>query len=48
VRAGTNIAAPLNTWSNLGTPAESPAGTFQFTDAKATNYLRRFYRVTSP
>jgi hypothetical protein len=31
VLASTNVAAPLNTWSNLGAPLESPAGTLLFT-----------------
>jgi hypothetical protein len=48
VLASTNAAAPLNTWSNLGAPTESPAGTFNFTDTQATNYPQRFYRVTTP
>ena len=48
VLAGTNVAAPLNTWSNLGPAVESPPGTFQFTDPQATNYPQRFYRVTAP
>jgi hypothetical protein len=48
VLAGTNAAAPLNTWSNLGAPVESPTGTFTFTDTQATNYPQRYYRVTAP
>jgi autotransporter-associated beta strand protein len=44
----TNLTSPFNQWSNLGAPAESPAGTFIFTDLPATNDTRRFYRVTSP
>ncbi len=48
VLASTNVAAPLNTWSNLGAPTEAPAGTFTFTDLQATNYPQRFYRVTMP
>ena len=48
VLASTNVAAPLNTWSNLGAPIEAPAGTFQFTDIQAPNYPQRFYRVTTP
>jgi len=44
--ASTNVAAPLNTWSNLGAPTEAPAGTFTFTDLQVTNYPSRFYRVT--
>jgi hypothetical protein len=48
VLASTNVTAPLNTWSNLGAPVESPAGTFQFTDLQATNYPQRFYRVSMP
>src|ERR1051325_7987227 len=42
VLASTNVAAPLNTWANLGAPIESPAGTFTFTDLGATNYPQRF------
>jgi hypothetical protein len=48
VLASTNVAAPLNTWSNLGAPVEAPPGMFQFTDPQATNYPTRYYRVTSP
>lgn len=48
VLASTNVAAPINTWSNLGAPTEAPAGTFTFTDLQATNYPQRFYRVTTP
>ena len=48
VLASTNVAAPLNTWSNLGTPLESPSGTFTFTDLQATNYPHRFYKVQAP
>ena len=48
VLASTNIAAPLNTWLNLGTPIESPVGTFTFTDLQTTNYPQRFYRVQGP
>jgi hypothetical protein len=48
VLASTNVAAPLNTWTSLGAPTESPAGTFNFTDTQATNYPLRFYRVTTP
>ena len=50
VLASTNVAAPLNTWSNVGPVIELPPGSgqFQFTDLQAGNYLRRFYRVHSP
>ena len=48
VLASTNVAAPINTWSNLGAPTESPAGVFTFVDPHATNYPSRFYRVTTP
>ena len=50
VLASTDIAAPLNTWSNLGpaTEASPGSGQFQFTDHQATNHPQRFYRVTSP
>lgn len=50
VLASTNVAAPLNTWLNLGLAVETPAssGQFQFTDPGATNYPQRFYRVRTP
>jgi hypothetical protein len=50
VLASTNVALPLNLWSNLGAALESPAGSgqFQFTDPQATNNAQRFYRVSSP
>ncbi len=48
VLASTNVAAPLNTWTNLGAPTEAPAGTFTFTDLQATNYSQLFYRVMTP
>ena len=50
VFATTNVALPFNTWSNLGTALELPAGSgqFQFTDPHTTNFPGRFYRVTSP
>jgi len=48
VLASTNVAAPLNTWSNLGAAVEAPPSTFTFTDLQATNYPSRFYRVQGP
>lgn len=50
VYASTNVAAPFNTWSNLGPATESPLGSgqYQFTDPAATNNPQRFYRVQSP
>jgi hypothetical protein len=49
VLASTNVAMPINTWSNLGPAVESPIGSghFQFTDPQATNYPQRFYLVRS-
>jgi hypothetical protein len=48
VLASTNVAAPLNTWVNLGSAVEASPGTFQFTDTQATNYPQRFYQVRGP
>jgi hypothetical protein len=48
VLASTNVAAPLNTWVNLGPAVEAPPGTFLFTDTQATNYPLRFYQVLGP
>jgi hypothetical protein len=49
VLASPSLAAPINTWSNLGPATETPPGSgqFQFTDHQATNYAKRFYRVSS-
>jgi len=46
----TNVAWPINAWSNLGPAVETPPGSGQFrvTDPGATNSLQRFYRVRSP
>jgi hypothetical protein len=50
VLATTNVALPLNQWSNLGSALESPLGSGQypFTDTQVTNYSRRFYTITLP
>jgi hypothetical protein len=50
VFASTNLALPVNTWSNLGAAVESPAGSgqYRFSDLQASNNLQRFYRVSSP
>src|ERR1043166_2602695 len=50
VFAGTNVAQPLDAWSNLGPAVETPVGSghFLFTDPQATTNARRFYRVRSP
>jgi hypothetical protein len=50
VLASPNPAAPLNSWSNLGSATETSPGSgqFQFTDYQATNHPQRFYRVSSP
>jgi N-acetylneuraminic acid mutarotase len=50
VLASPDVAAPMNSWLNLGAATETPPGSglFQFTDPQAPNYPQRFYRVTSP
>ncbi|HEX4121595.1 MAG TPA: immunoglobulin-like domain-containing protein [Verrucomicrobiae bacterium] len=50
VLAGTNLALPLNLWTDLGPAVESPIGSgqYQFTDPQATNLPQRFYRVRVP
>ena len=48
VLTSTNVALPLAQWTSLGSPTESPAGQYQFTDAETANRSQRFYRVTSP
>jgi hypothetical protein len=44
----TNLTLPFGQWQNLGPPTETPPGTYKFNDPQATNFPRRFYRVTSP
>jgi len=46
VQATTNLSLSTSNWTNLGTPVESPAGQYQFTDTHANN--ARFYRVSLP
>ena len=48
VLVSTNLAAPMNGWTILGNPVESPAGHFQFTDTSGTGGAQQFYRVRSP
>lgn len=44
IYASTNL---LN-WQSLGTPVQVAPGVYQFTDATATNFMRRFYRLSWP
>ena len=44
VYASTN----LNSWAAIGAATQIAPGLYQFTDAKATNYPRRFYQLRSP
>ena len=46
VLASTNAKAPLSQWTILGTSIETDLGHFRYHDADATNYPRRFYRVS--
>jgi hypothetical protein len=50
VFASTNVALPLDAWTDIGAAVEVPPGSGQlhFHDPQATNYLQRFYRVGSP
>jgi len=50
VFASPDLAAPLDTWTPVGSSVEAPAGSgqYQFTDSNATNNPSRFYRVRSP
>ena len=44
----TNPALPFSNWLSLGSVTESSPGSFLFIDLQATNFTRRFYRVSSP
>ncbi len=46
--AGTTNPAVASSWIRLGSVPETTPGQYQFTDLQATNYTRRFYRVTQP
>ena len=55
ITGATNIPCVLEACTNLGNPAWATLQSFTltnglvaFTDAQATNYPRRFYRITSP
>jgi autotransporter-associated beta strand protein len=46
LNAATNLFAPV-TWLFVTNAVADQAGQFQFTDLQATNFLQRFYRITS-
>ena len=41
----TNIALPLSQWQNLGSPTESPAGTYKFTGAPTPGQPQQYYLI---
>jgi autotransporter-associated beta strand protein len=47
VRATTNVALPLGSWSVLQS-GSLPSAPYTFTDLTATNYQQRYYRVSTP
>jgi hypothetical protein len=48
VISAASAAAPLATWTPVGTATEVLPGDYEFTDATSTNAPQRFYRVRSP
>ena len=48
VLATTNASSSIAPWSVIGAATEVAPTQYQFTDAQATNYQQRFYRVRSP
>lgn len=48
VLTSTDMALPMSSWTLLGVPTESPAGTYVYTDTDAVNHPRRFYVVRKP
>jgi hypothetical protein len=48
VQATTNLALPSASWLLLGAATEVSPGSFQFTDAQASNTPPRFYRAFAP
>jgi len=47
-RASTNLAWPSTNWPGLGTVTQYAAGQYRFTDFGATNWPRRYYRISTP
>ncbi len=48
VLVATNASQLMTTWAPQGTPTPLGNGQFRFTDAGATNFGQRFYRLRSP
>jgi hypothetical protein len=50
VLASTNVILPASNWLTIGPAVETSPGSgqFLFTDPTATNFVERYYRVTSP
>ncbi len=48
VWASPDMTVPVTNWTVLGSGVEVLPGQFQFTDPEATNFLQRFYRISSP
>lgn len=48
VLAATNVALPLNEWSQIGSGSFASDGSYSFTDVNTGSHPRRFYRVVSP
>jgi len=48
VLATTNLSAPFSDWTVLGGVTEFAPGLYQFTDANASNYPQRYYRIRYP
>jgi hypothetical protein len=45
--AATNLVPPIF-WTLVDSTTSDTNGVFQFTDLNATNFVQRFYRVTTP
>ena len=48
VLASTNLTLPLSNWTVLAGVTEVAPGQFEFRDAAATNFPRRYYRLRTP
>jgi hypothetical protein len=47
VISASSLAAPLATWTPIGTPTEVLPGDYEFTDTNSANPPQSFYRVCS-
>ena len=48
VLASTNVALPVNLWTEVGNGNFAGNGAFNFTDTNTSGFAQRFYRIVTP